>query len=688
MNLLATIGYPLLGVATLNLLLGVFLLSSRRRDPLRPYAAAMACINAAYCAVIGIAYVRASLGIDFNFFYRCAWVGWVALAPLLQMTFVIQGKPRKALVWGVASYAIWGAILVTCLTTDLVEVGVISLVPFADHAGPFEQPARALGAFMIGYALFEMYRAHRDSSGRRRQQTAYLLLGMAIYGAAGAFFAGIAQITGAVRFDPGLVGYFSLAWMALTFYAVHRHRLFDIRFVLSRAMEALVLSALLATTVIVLFRVMVFDVGAATAVTLSSLVAAFIFFMTPLVVGVQRLTDRLFVRHRYDYQQALRDSVQALAARVRVEEVCQQLLGVTRDTLGARAAAILVSTEAGFRVAHAYGIAQGGTLPADSALVRRLGQERVFVRDEQAGELPEEEMAVIDGELRTFGAEVAVPIRYQQTLSGILLLGGKLDRDAYLQVDVDLLETLATEAGIALANASLLEEREQSIRLRDEFLAIAGHELRTPLTALQLNVQSLLSPPPADERAHTRLTRTERQIARLERLTNELLDVSRITAGRLKLEREWVDLAALAQEVASRYADELRKSGVEFSLEAPGAVPGCWDRVRVEQVLSNLVSNAIKYGQGTPISVRIEPAGDHARITVQDRGMGISQTDQARIFERFERAVSHHHAGGFGLGLWITKQVVEAHGGAISVDSAPHQGTRFTVELPTGAAKA
>jgi signal transduction histidine kinase len=168
---------------------------------------------------------------------------------------------------------------------------------------------------------------------------------------------------------------------------------------------------------------------------------------------------------------------------------------------------------------------------------------------------------------------------------------------------------------------------------------------------------------------------------RLERLINELLDVSRITSGRLRLEREDVDLAALAQEIALRFFDDDRQAS-PIRCDCTGPVVGFWDRLRMDQVVSNLVSNALKYGNRKPIEITVVAAGENAVFRIRDQGIGIDADAQSRIFERFERAVEGRSYGGFGLGLWIARQVVEAHGGSIAVESAPNAGSTFIVTLP------
>jgi signal transduction histidine kinase len=231
------------------------------------------------------------------------------------------------------------------------------------------------------------------------------------------------------------------------------------------------------------------------------------------------------------------------------------------------------------------------------------------------------------------------------------------------------------------------EQAQQAVRVRDEFLSVASHELKTPLTSLKLQVQSLLDMPPefADpedaQRMKGSLALTDRQVRRLERLIGNLLDVSRIAVGRFHLSPEEVDLSAMVRDVVQQFSAEIARAGTTVTTSLPAECIGRWDPLRLEQVVVNLLANALKYGEGKPIEIGVSVAGEGARLVVQDQGVGVGAENHARIFERFERAVSVNY-GGLGLGLYITRQIVEAHGGTIGVESALGQGASFTVELP------
>ncbi|MFP2933046.1 ATP-binding protein [Pyxidicoccus sp. 3LG] len=302
--------------------------------------------------------------------------------------------------------------------------------------------------------------------------------------------------------------------------------------------------------------------------------------------------------------------------------------------------------------------------------------------------LPDEERRLATQALgvRTF---ISVPLMSRGKVLGALTLVNTESGRRYTQADVRLAEDLARRAATSLDNGRLYMEAQDAIRARDTFLSVASHELNTPLTSLTLNVQALRrdleprsasAPPP--EALNTKVLAVQRQLSRLSSLVRELLDVSRITAGRLRLEREDLDLAALAREMVPRFSEDAARAGCTLRLDAPGPATGHWDRLRLEQVLQNLLSNAIKYGRGHPIDVRVGADAERAWLSVRDEGVGIAPEGQARLFQRFERLSSERHYGGLGLGLWIVKQIVDALEGRIRVESASGQGSTFTVELP------
>jgi PAS domain S-box-containing protein len=235
----------------------------------------------------------------------------------------------------------------------------------------------------------------------------------------------------------------------------------------------------------------------------------------------------------------------------------------------------------------------------------------------------------------------------------------------------------------------LVDHLHQAVRMRDEFLSIASHELKTPLTSLQLQVDAYrrlveAEPelPAASARLAKKLATINRQTERLTVLIDNLLDVTHLTSGRMVLEPETVELVDVVRQVLARSEEDMARAKVKVILRELTPVTGHWDRLRIETVVGNLLGNAIKYGNYQPIEISVGPVGDRGQLVVTDHGIGISPEERERIFQRFERAVPEEHYGGFGLGLWIVRQVVEAHRGSIQVISEKGRGSTFIVELP------
>jgi PAS domain S-box-containing protein len=226
------------------------------------------------------------------------------------------------------------------------------------------------------------------------------------------------------------------------------------------------------------------------------------------------------------------------------------------------------------------------------------------------------------------------------------------------------------------------EELTEALKARDEFIAVAAHELRNPLNVFVLILQLLheaSADPLHSAQVPKLIERSRIQVSRLATLIDRLMDVTRARTGKLELYRETFDLSGVIKDVAVRFTNE--DSSTPISLELEPAI-GTWDRIRIDQVATNLISNAIKYGQQKAVLVSASARGGEAKIIVRDSGIGISRDDLDRIFDRFERGTQRSRNESLGLGLWITKQIVEAHGGTISAESELGKGSVFMVRLP------
>lgn len=227
------------------------------------------------------------------------------------------------------------------------------------------------------------------------------------------------------------------------------------------------------------------------------------------------------------------------------------------------------------------------------------------------------------------------------------------------------------------------DRMREAVRARDEFLSVASHELRTPLTSLKLHLQSTPARAAMGGEAPRWLGVSLRQVGRLERLVSELLDVTRIRGGRVVLQREETNLAAVVESVVERLAAELRHGNHDVALALRPAV-GAWDASRLDQIVTNLVTNVIRHAPGAPLRIAVETRGAGAVLTIRDGGPGIPEEVRYRLFDCFEQGSGARAVGGLGLGLFISRSLVEAHGGTLRLVSGTGPGAEFVVELPLG----
>jgi two-component system OmpR family sensor kinase len=240
----------------------------------------------------------------------------------------------------------------------------------------------------------------------------------------------------------------------------------------------------------------------------------------------------------------------------------------------------------------------------------------------------------------------------------------------------------------AAADHRTLEELRAAVRARDAFVAIAAHELRNPMTPILMQVQALLEAAEREASMPPRilegLQRLEQAVEVYARRATTLLQVSRLNAGQLELQPAELDLSALVRDAVARHAPWAAHAGTPLELAVQEGITGLLDEGALEQILDNLLSNALKYGAGQPVTVTLKAGGTLAHLMVRDRGIGITPEDQARLFEPFERLMVRTPRGGFGVGLWVVRQLTEAMGGTVTVASVPEAGSTFTVTLPLG----
>jgi signal transduction histidine kinase len=286
-------------------------------------------------------------------------------------------------------------------------------------------------------------------------------------------------------------------------------------------------------------------------------------------------------------------------------------------------------------------------------------------------------------------ALICVPLVIRGETFGALTLALAGSDRTYGRDDLDHAMALGRLCATAVDNARLYERAQSAIALRDEFLSVASHELRTPLASMVLAFQSIERgiKKLGDEPLGRKFGSISQQFDRLTELVERLLDVSRLSAGKLDIKVDEADLAQLAREVAGRFDEDARRAGSTLEVRGPSRLVGYWDRTRIEQILTNLIANALKFCSGKPVELLLEEQEGTVSFVVRDHGIGIPKEKLPHVFERFGRGVSARNYGGLGLGLYVTRQLVEAHGGHIRVASDVGEGTSFFVELPRAAEK-
>lgn len=417
--------------------------------------------------------------------------------------------------------------------------------------------------------------------------------------------------------------------------------------------------------------------------------------LSSLFVVCARLAEEARMKDRLEQEVAERtaDLVrvnaqlrQRIAERTRAEDALRASRELLQAVIDSSTAVIYVKDVEGRymlvnrRHEELFGIARGtmvgksdyDVFPREHAEAFRAFDQRVLLAGTS---LEAEEVVLQDGALHTY-ISIKFPLR---DAAGVAY--------AVCGISTDITERkkIEEERGLLLEQEQRTRtDAEAAVRMRDDFLSIASHELYTPIAGLKLVLQGMMRDTTGlTPRTQRLLVLAEQQCQRIVKLIEDLLNVTRIQAGKLALSVEELDLRALTREVVDRFEAELKQAGSRVVWRAEAPVMGTWDRARMEQVVTNLVVNAIKYGAGKPIEIHLVADDENTRLVVADSGIGIEPSRLPYIFERFERGVSAQHYGGLGLGLYISRQIVVAHGGSIGVESELGVGTTFVVELPT-----
>ncbi|MBS1125770.1 MAG: signal transduction serine/threonine kinase, partial [Nitrospirae bacterium] len=467
MNTAQVLGYPLLLISVLELFLGFLLLKQNPRNSLASKATAACAFAAALWSLsASLMYIRLSLGLDYLLFQRACWVGWFTVPTALQTVFFLQDeRSRKARLAGMVLYPFWTAVLALCLFTDLIVTPGFIPLPYSNSPGPLEMPIRLAGSMMAFWLIYEIAKLRRQVTGYRRAQLSYYLYGTAIFGTGGAVIAGLLQLFTGRGIEPSLSAYFSLPWVLMIFYAITRHRLFDIRIIISRTLIILILSFCISAFQFVLFKVLEPLIGPVATIFISVPVIGIIFFGTPLSRNVQQWINDLVLGGRYQYQKMLKESANAMVAILERDELLRFIVETVRSGLGVREVFLyLLGPDGSYSLRHsrrAIGEMPNGCVLPDNVVTCLTETSQPIIGDELAVGPSGVDTGLWET-IRRMEAEIILPLISQGRLLGALTLNERSSGEPFLQGDIDALQTLAGHAAAAIENTRLFDDAVQA----------------------------------------------------------------------------------------------------------------------------------------------------------------------------------------------------------------------------------
>jgi PAS domain S-box-containing protein len=473
MPLAYLIGYLLLVVAALDLFLALIILRQNpRNSPVNKATAACALAASAWSFSSSLMYLSVAHGLDHLLFARLSWVGWFTVPAALQAVLYLRDeRSRAARIVGAVLYPFWTAVLGLCLFTDLIVTPGYVPLPYHNSPGPLEMPLRVLGGLTAVWLIVEIVRLRRRTTGYRRSQLGYFLYGTIFFGIGGAVIGGFLQVFAGQGIEPSLSALFSLPWVVMIFYAISRYRLFDTRLILSRALVVLLISFAISALQFLLFRFLEPALGAVASIFISVPLIGIVFFGTSFSRVVQQWINALVLGDRHRYQEMLRQSANAMVTILRRDELLGYIVDSVRNVVGVGDVNLfLQGVDGAFSTRHCGVIErdpEGGCVLPD-LIVKALGSGAGPLTMERIDEDRSAAGGVLRETVRRVGAEVVLPLASKGRLLGVLTLGERSNGEPYLPSDLEVLQTLASHAAVAVENAELFEEAVQARALQRE----------------------------------------------------------------------------------------------------------------------------------------------------------------------------------------------------------------------------
>jgi len=578
------------------------------------------------------------------------------------------------------------------------------------ETGPFFS---VFGLAVIGtilYANYLIFSNYKRSKGLLRQQLLYIFTGIFLYSSVviivGLVLPGLG-IAVAVPFDAQS----SIFLVGFSTYAIVKHKLMDIRMVVARSVAYTFLIATLAgfyAGVIILAQNFIFP-GAnysngyiALQIVLAIIMA---FSFQPLRHWITKVTDKVFFKSLYNKDELLSELSHTLGSTIVLIEMLYKVSDIlTREMKVSRTLFALSKDENRLYTIQANGYkATPSVEPRDIVHITKDG---IMIADELPDNSAHKRL------LRSYDAAIAIPLKTEKEVVGVLFLGEKASGDMYSQQDLAVLEIIAPEISVAIENAKSYEEinrfnvtlrqevKHATTRLKmknqqlmeldkakDEFISMASHQLRTPLTAIKGYLSMLLEGDAGDIKVsqYDFINEAYSGANRMVGLINDLLNVSRMETGRFFLEPKELDIERVVEEEVKQLTNAAKTKGLKLVIEKKGRVPHIWaDETKIRQVVMNFMDNAIYYTNTGTVTVVLRHDKDDFIYEVHDTGIGVPRTQIEHLFEKFFRADNARTArpDGTGLGIYLAKRVVEDHGGEIIFDSVEGKGSMFGFRFP------
>lgn len=604
---------------------------------------------------------------------------------------------------------------VLTLSTDLILSGVsiINALHFEMTTGPLYTYFSLAQLIFMFWLIISTYRGRKEAKSIVKSQLTFILLGVSLFAAIGlAYGLYLLPILHFTAVGP-LDAQSSLIFVAFSAYAIVKHRLMDIRMVVARsvsyALLLLLLAGIYAGSVLGLEKIFFpneynsFSLTQGALRTVITVVMVFLF--QPLKKWITKVTDRIFFRNAYDTDELLGKFSSMLSSTIVLNDMVYKSSEIiVQEMKSSRILFALIRDENRLYTAQAIGYR---TVPeVEPHDVLYLSKDGLVISDELEDSSSRKRM------LRQYDAAVAVPLKLDKEVVGVIFLGEKSSGDMYSKQDLDVLEIVAPEIAVAIENAKAYEEinrfnvtlrhevKRATSRLKqknqqlteldhakDEFISMASHQLRTPLTAIKGYLSMLLEGDAGDIKVsqYDFINEAYNGANRMVGLINDLLNVSRMDTGRFFLEQKDVDIECVVEEEINQLQNAAKTKGLYLKLEKKGRVPHIWvDETKIRQVVMNFMDNAIYYTNTGGVTVVLSHDEKNFIYEVLDTGIGVPEAQVSHLFEKFFRADNARTArpDGTGLGIYLAKRVIEDHGGEIIFRTTPGKGSVFGFKMP------